>query len=138
MLSFLGKKVYLRTKYKSNMYFVKEGALWTFSRNIAQVDTYNWHESYFFTLCDILSNLDIANKSVRTLLFTTYIEKLTISNVICLLVNISKSSKWELGLVHYITKFTISRFVISRFECLCKSKLYKQFPPWHLERKCSC
>ena len=30
---------------------------------------------------------------------------------------LSKSSKWELGFVHYITKFTISRFVISRFEC---------------------
>ena len=30
---------------------------------------------------------------------------------------LSKSSKWELGLVHYIEKFTISRFVISRFEC---------------------
>ena len=28
-----------------------------------------------------------------------------------------KSSKWELGFVHYIVKFTISRFVISRFEC---------------------
>ena len=27
-----------------------------------------------------------------------------------------KSSKWELGFVHYIVKFTISRFVISRFE----------------------
>ena len=30
---------------------------------------------------------------------------------------LSKSSKWELGLVHYIAKFTILRFVISRFEC---------------------
>ena len=30
---------------------------------------------------------------------------------------LSKSSKWELGFVHYIAKFTISRFVISRFEC---------------------
>ena len=28
-----------------------------------------------------------------------------------------KSSTWELGLIHYITNFTISRFVISRFEC---------------------
>ena len=27
------------------------------------------------------------------------------------------SLKWELGFVHYITKFTILRFVISRFEC---------------------
>ena len=31
---------------------------------------------------------------------------------------LSKSSKSELGFVHYITKFTISRFVISRFECI--------------------
>ena len=31
-----------------------------------------------------------------------------------------KSSKWELGLVHYITKFTIWRFVISKFECISK------------------
>ena len=30
---------------------------------------------------------------------------------------LSKSSKWELGFVHYIPKFTISRFAISRFEC---------------------
>ena len=30
---------------------------------------------------------------------------------------LSKSSKWELDFVHYIAKFTISRFVISRFEC---------------------
>ena len=30
---------------------------------------------------------------------------------------LSKSLKWELGLVHYIAKFTISRFVISKFEC---------------------
>ena len=28
----------------------------------------------------------------------------------------SKSSKWELGFVHYIAKFPISRFIISRFE----------------------
>ena len=27
---------------------------------------------------------------------------------------VSESSKWELGFVHYIKKFTISRFVISR------------------------
>ena len=33
---------------------------------------------------------------------------------------LSKSSKWELGFVHYIAKFTISRFVISRFECYQK------------------
>ena len=30
---------------------------------------------------------------------------------------LGKSSKWELGFVHYIKKFTISRFVISRFKC---------------------
>ena len=30
---------------------------------------------------------------------------------------LSKSAKWELGFVHYIAKFTISRLVISRFEC---------------------
>ena len=33
---------------------------------------------------------------------------------------LSKSSKWELAFVHYIAKFTISRFVISRFECTFK------------------
>ena len=31
---------------------------------------------------------------------------------------LSKSSIWELGFVQYIAKFTISRFVISRFECI--------------------
>ena len=31
---------------------------------------------------------------------------------------LSKSSKWELGFVRYNAKFTISRFVISRFECI--------------------
>ena len=31
---------------------------------------------------------------------------------------LSKSFKWELGFVHYIAKFTISRFVISSFECI--------------------
>ena len=30
---------------------------------------------------------------------------------------LSKSTKLELGFVHYIGKFTILRFVISRFEC---------------------
>ena len=30
---------------------------------------------------------------------------------------LSKSWKWELDFVHYIAKFTISMFVISRFEC---------------------
>ena len=29
---------------------------------------------------------------------------------------VSKSSKWELDFVHYIAKFTKSRFAISRFE----------------------
>ena len=32
-----------------------------------------------------------------------------------------KSSKWELGFVHYIAKFTTSRFAISRFECTLHS-----------------
>ena len=31
---------------------------------------------------------------------------------------LSKSSKWELGFVHYIKKFPIPRFVISGFECI--------------------
>ena len=35
---------------------------------------------------------------------------------------LSKSSKWELGFVHYIAKFTILRFVISRFECTTDKK----------------
>ena len=37
---------------------------------------------------------------------------------------LSKSSKWELGLVHYtsIVKFTISRFIISRLECILPTK----------------
>ena len=39
---------------------------------------------------------------------------------------LSISSKWELGFVHYIAKFTISRFVISRFECT-KNNLRKHF-----------
>ena len=30
---------------------------------------------------------------------------------------LSISSKWEQGFVYYIAKFTILRFVISRFEC---------------------
>ena len=30
---------------------------------------------------------------------------------------LSKSSKWELGFVHYNAKFTILRFLISKFEC---------------------
>ena len=39
---------------------------------------------------------------------------------------LSKSSKWDLGLVHYITKFTISRFVILRFECI----LFRKYTTW--------
>ena len=35
---------------------------------------------------------------------------------------LNKSSKWELGFVYYIAKFTILRFVISRFECTSKYK----------------
>ena len=45
----------------------------------------------------------------------------------------SKSSKWELGLVHYIAKFTISRFIISRFECiLIFTMLLTVFTPFFL------
>ena len=51
----------------------------------------------------IHSNLDIVNKSVRPYFFTYQI--------------ISKSSKWELSFVYYIAKFTILRFITSRFEC---------------------
>ena len=40
---------------------------------------------------------------------------------------LSKTSKWELGFVHNIAKFTISRFVISRFECTLQEKILKQF-----------
>ena len=59
-------------------------------------------------------NLDITNKSVRPFLFTISNNSLCISNVICL----ANPQKWELGLVHYIVKFTTSRFIISRFECI--------------------
>ena len=47
---------------------------------------------------------------------------------------LSKSLKWELGYVHYIAKFTISRFVVLRFkvnlftiswfECIFKNSLF--------------
>ena len=39
---------------------------------------------------------------------------------------LSKSSNWGLGLVHYIAKFTISMFVISRFECttICITRIF--------------
>ena len=48
------------------------------------------------------------SEQVRQTLFVHYIKY----NML------SKSSKWELGFVHYIMKFTILRFVISRFECI--------------------
>ena len=38
-----------------------------------------------------------------------------------------KSSKWELGFVHYIAKFTISRFIIARFECNLKNAMMFMF-----------
>ena len=62
----------------------------------------------------IHSNFDITNKSIRPFLFT--ILNISLYQIICNM--LSKSSKWELGFVHYITKFTILRFVISRFECI--------------------
>ena len=58
------------------------------------------------------SNLDLTNKSVRPFLFTISKNHYIKFNML------SKSSKWELGFVHYIAKFTISRFVISKFECI--------------------
>ena len=56
----------------------------------------------------------------------TLIQRTSLSNPFCSLCSIihynkcnmpSKSSKWELSFVKYIAKFTISKFVISRFEC---------------------
>ena len=47
---------------------------------------------------------------------------------------LSKSSKWEMGFVHYIARFTISRFIISRFEyILCIWRLSTSHPncPYH-------
>ena len=61
----------------------------------------------------IHSNFDITNKSIRPFLFTTL--NISLYQIKCNM--LSKSSKWELGFVHYITKFTILRFVISKFEC---------------------
>ena len=61
------------------------------------------------------SNLNIANKSVGPFLFTMS------NNSLYQLYMHSKSSKWELGFVHYIAKFTTSRFAISRFECTLHS-----------------
>ena len=66
-------------------------------------------EKMLFFIIFIHSNIDIVNKSIRPFLFTILNNSLYQMHVI--------SSKWELGLVHYIAKFTISRFVISRFEC---------------------
>ena len=40
---------------------------------------------------------------------------------------LSKSSIWEVGFVHYIAKFTIPRFVISRFECTILNVCYVYF-----------
>ena len=60
----------------------------------------------------VQSNLDIVNKSVRPFLFTIY---RIIHYIKCNM--LSKSWKWELGFVQDIAKFTISMFVISRFEC---------------------
>ena len=37
---------------------------------------------------------------------------------------LSKSSKWEMGFVHNIAKFTMSRFVISKFECSSSTTTY--------------
>ena len=58
--------------------------------------------------CDwvIHSNLDIANPFCSLYRIIHYIK--------CYM--IFKYSKWELSLVHYIAKFAILRFVISRFE----------------------
>ena len=60
-----------------------------------------------FSALLVHSNLDIVNKSVIPFLFTISIIKCNM---------LSKFSKWELGFVHYVAKFTILRFVISRFE----------------------
>ena len=65
-----------------------------------------------FCLCNLHWNLDITNKSVDPFCSLYRIIHYIKCNMI------SKSSRWELGLVHYIAKFTISRFVIFRFECI--------------------
>ena len=47
---------------------------------------------------------------------------------------LSKSSNWELGFVHYIKKFTISRFIISSFLSVIMSYfllLQNQNKPFH-------
>ena len=65
---------------------------------------------------EVHSNLDIANKSVRPFFFN--ISNNSLSNVICL-VN-PQNGSWVL-FTKYIAKFTILRFVISRFECTSRS-----------------
>ena len=57
------------------------------------------------------------SKQVRQTLFVHY---RIIHYIKCNM--LSKSSKWELGKVHYVAKFTISRFVISRFRCISLHK----------------
>ena len=71
------------------------------------------------TLCSIVwlvifvhSNLVVVNKTIRPFLFT-----ISNNSLYQMYILLSKSSKWELGFVQYFAKFTISRFVISRFEC---------------------
>ena len=63
----------------------------------------------------------------------TSIQRTSLSDPFCSLYQIihyikcntlSKSSKWELGFVHHIAKLTISRFIISRFECTSKSTYF--------------
>ena len=69
--------------------------------------------------CKDVSNLDIANKSLIPFLFTIS------SNSIYIKCNmLSKPSKWELSLFHYIMKFTILRFIISRFEYIVKMFIF--------------
>ena len=72
------------------------------------------------------------SEQVSQTLFVHYIEYFSISNVKYL---VSSSSKWELGFVHYITKFTILRFVTSRFECtqhLESGLHFLVFPFWNI------
>ena len=57
-------------------------------------------------LCNIYTLKPRYSEHFRQTLFLHYIK--------CKM--LSKSSKWELGFVHYIAKFTILRFIISRFE----------------------
>ena len=52
---------------------------------------------------------------------------------------LSKSSKWELGFVHYIAKFTLLRFVISRFECTLNNFFFGSdyYPNKKYENECT-